>query len=87
MGRKEKLLSKLFSDKLPRNFTKQELDTLMKLCNCEKEYGGRGSSIAFVHLPTGRVLQFDGPHPGNDLYLYQVKMVKEFLLSVNECEA
>ncbi|MDO5448766.1 MAG: type II toxin-antitoxin system HicA family toxin [Clostridia bacterium] len=84
MGKKEKLLAKLFSNKLPRDFTKQELDTLMQLCNCEKQYGGRGSSVAYGHTPTGRVLQFDAPHPGNELYPYQVKMVKNFLIDTKE---
>ena len=27
---------------------------------------------------------FDGPHPGNELYVYQVKKVREFLQSLDE---
>lgn len=56
----------------------------MKKCNCTVDSGGRGSSVAFIHKPTGRVLQFDGPHPGKELYLYQIKMVKAFLEEVGE---
>ena len=72
--------------KLPRSFTTAELDTLMSQCGCEKRSGGRGSGIAFCHKKTGRILSFDGPHPGNELYPYQVKMVKKFLSDVGELE-
>lgn len=58
----------------------------MSKCNCKKSSGGRGSGLKYFHEPTGRILQFDGPHPGNELYLYQVKMVKEFLQEVGEAE-
>ncbi len=84
MASKDKLLEKLFKKPLPKNFTMPELETLMKKCNCTVDSGGRGSSVAFFHQPTGRTLQFDGPHPGKELYLYQIKMVKAFLEEVGE---
>ena len=68
----------------PTNFTVRELDDLMKKCNCEKFQGGRGSGIGYVHLPTKRIVQFDGPHPGKELYRYQIKDVIAFLKEVNE---
>ena len=43
-----------------------------------------GSAIAYYHPATNRKLIFDGPHPGNELYLYQVKMVVEFLKDIGE---
>ena len=86
MASKDSLLEKLFRKPLPKNFTKQELDTLMSKFNCKKSSGGIGSGLKYFHEPTGRILQFDGPHPGNELYLYQVKMVKEFLQEVGEAE-
>ncbi|MDY3983439.1 MAG: hypothetical protein SOY70_05570 [Veillonellaceae bacterium] len=58
----------------------------MKKCGCEKFSGGRGSGIGYYHELTGRILQFDGPHPGNELYRYQVKMVRQFLTEVSECK-
>ena len=84
MPTKEKLLLKLFQNKLPRNFSKQELDTLMKQCNCLKGQGGRGSGIRYYHEHTGRILAFDEPHPGNELYPYQIKLIREFLKETGE---
>ena len=37
-----------------------------------------------VHETSKRIVQFDGPHPGNELYRYQVKMVIRFLKEVGE---
>lgn len=39
----------------------------------EKYSGGRVSSIAYLHKETKRILQFDEPHPGKELYIYQIK--------------
>lgn len=85
MAEKKKiLLQKLFATPVPKSFTVRELDQLMKLCNCGKFQGGRGSGIGYVHNPTGRCIQFDEPHPGNCLYRYQIKKIKAFLELVEE---
>lgn len=84
MHKKEDLLEKLCRKPLPKNFTKAELDTLMKKCGCEKYDGRRGSSIAYFHVKTKRILQFDEPHPGKELYIYQIKMTIRFLKDVGE---
>lgn len=84
MPKKEDLLEKLCRKPVPKNFTKQELDTLMKKSGCEKYSGGRGSSIAYFHKKTKRVLQFDEPHPGKELYMYQIKMAIQFLKDTGE---
>lgn len=84
MPTKEKLLKKLFQKRIPRNFTKQELDVLMSKCGCQKGNGGRGSGIRFYHENTGRILAFDEPHPESTLYLYQVKLTKKFLVEIGE---
>ncbi len=86
MPSKEKLLNKLFQKRLPRNFTKQELNALMSQCGCLKGQGGRGSGIRFFHEATGRILAFDEPHPENELYPYQVKMTRQFLREIGEYE-
>ena len=77
MPKKEKLVSKLLNKPMPKDFTTRELD-------CKKYQGGRGSGIAYVHADTKRVLQFDQPHPGNELYGYQLKMVIRFLKEIDE---
>lgn len=84
MPKKDALIEKLMRKSIPKNFTKKELDSLMGKCGCEKYSGGRGSAIAYHHVASGRILQFDGPHPGNELYPYQVKMVRQFLQEIGE---
>lgn len=69
---------------MPTSFTTRELDTLMKKCGCSKFEGGRGSGIGYIHEETKRIVQFDGPHPGNKLYRYQIKMIIKFLKEVGE---
>lgn len=86
MTKKAVLLRKLMAKPTPTAFTTRELDTLMGQCGCKKFTGGRGSGIGYYHEKTKRILQFDGPHPGNELYRYQVKMVMKFLISIGEVE-
>ena len=59
-------------------------DALMKKCGCKKFEGGRESGIGYYHEETKRIVQFDGPHPGNELYRYQIKMIIKFLGEVGE---
>lgn len=84
--KKDELIKKLFVKPITKNFTVRQLDNLMNKCGCEKYSGGRGSSIKYIHTATGRILTFDGPHPGNELYPYQIKMVQEFLINIEEVE-
>lgn len=86
MRKKEELIDELCRKPAPKNYTTQMLDALMRQCNCEKKPGGRGSAIAYVHQPTGRVLIFDGPHPGKELYNYQIKKVIGFLKELDEID-
>lgn len=84
MPKKDDLLEKLCRKPIPKNFTKRELDILMRKCRCEKFSGGRGSGIGYVHEKTKRILQFDEPHPGNELYGYQIKKTIQFLHDIGE---
>lgn len=84
MPKKSDLIEKLLRKPIPKNFTIRELDALMNKCNCEKGSGGRGSGVKYIHNESKRVLQFDQPHPGNELYKYQIEMVKEFLRNIKE---
>ena len=70
----------------PKNFTMRELELLMGKCGCQKFSGGRGSGIGFVHEETKRILQFDQPHPGNELYRYQIEKTKQFLRNIGELD-
>lgn len=84
MPKKKDLLEKLCRKPAPKNFTIRELDLLMGKCGCEKFSGGRGSGIGFVHSATKRVLQFDQPHPGKELYKYQIDKTIQFLKDIGE---
>ena len=84
MPKKEELIDKLCQKPTPSNFSVQDLDQLMSKCNCTKRSGGRGSSIAYCHIEQQRVLTFDGPHPGHELYKYQIKKVIKFLEEIGE---
>ncbi|MBQ9359722.1 MAG: type II toxin-antitoxin system HicA family toxin [Lachnospiraceae bacterium] len=84
MASKEALIKKLISKPAPSNFTMRELDALMKKCGCRKFSGGRGSGVGYMHEKTGRIVQFDAPHPGNELYRYHVNMVRKFLEDIGE---
>lgn len=84
MPKKKDLIEKISRRPKPRNFTKRELDLLMSKCNCTKFSGGRGSGVGFVHNETKRILQFDEPHPGNELYGYQIKKTLQFLKDIGE---
>ena len=83
MASKESLLRKISQKPIPRNFTMRELDTLMNMCGCAKHFGGRGSSVIYHH-PCGETVQFDMPHPGKELYPYQIKLVVSFLKRIGE---
>ena len=87
MSGKEKLLAKLLAKPMPKDFTKQPLDSLMSKCGCVKMSGGRGSSIKYIfriNNRTTRKLIFDEPHPENNLYSYQIEKVIDFLKNIGE---
>ncbi len=84
MSKKERLIQRLLRNPSPTDFTIRELDQLMKNCGCDKFVGGRGSGIGYCHKETKRIIQFDGPHPGHELYRYQIKMVISFLKDIGE---
>lgn len=84
MASKEALLKKLTAKPIPRNFTMRELDQLMRKCGCIKTPGGRGSSVRYVQATTGKAVTFDQPHPGNEVYPYQIKKVIVFLIAIGE---
>lgn len=86
MPKKDKLLEKLMQKRIPKNFSTAELDALMSQCGCTKHSGGRGSAVMYIHSETELKLIFDAPHPGNELYTYQIKMVRQFLRDVGEVE-
>lgn len=84
MSTKESLLAKLTNTPIPKNFTVKELRTLMQKCGCIEIQGGRGSGIKYCDPLSKRCVAFDLPHPGKDLYAYQVKSVILFLKLIGQ---
>jgi hypothetical protein len=82
MSQIEVLFEKIQRKPPPKNFTVQDLDSLMSKCGCIKKSGGRGSSLKYIHEESMRVLTFDEPHPGKDLYSYQIKKACVFLKDI-----
>lgn len=84
MSKREGLLDKLQRKPIPNNFTAHELDSLMSKCGCKKYSGGRGSSIAYFHEESERILTFDQPHPGNELHKEHILKTIKFLKAIGE---
>ncbi|MCL1952887.1 MAG: type II toxin-antitoxin system HicA family toxin [Oscillospiraceae bacterium] len=74
MSKKEKLIKRLLSR--PKDFTFEELVTLLGLLGYEPDKGGKtgGSRVKFVNTRSDALWQHR-PHPGNILKAYQVKDV------------
>ena len=71
MGKKEKLIARLKEN--PKNFTFDEVKTLLTLCgyimsNCGKTSGSR---VSFIR--DRKVFRMHKPHPRKELLAYQVK--------------
>lgn len=80
MSQKEKLWKRLFHDPYPRDFTYNELTTLLSQLGYAVKQG-RGSRIAFGPGPDGMILRLHVSHGAgeNVLKRYQIMEVREFL--------
>jgi hypothetical protein len=79
MTKEEKLIDRLLAQ--PKDFTYLELRRLMISLGYIEDSRGRssGSRVAFFHPRTSRILMLHKPHPGNELKVYQVRLVIDFL--------
>lgn len=84
MSQKDSLIARLQSK--PKDFTIDELDSLMNRCGCRKINRGKtsGSAIAYVHDKTGRKIKLHSPHPQKELKLYMISLVIDFLSEIGE---
>jgi len=78
MAKKEKLRQRLLSH--PKDFTWEELTTLLYYLGFEEEGAGKtgGSRRKFVDAQ-GNVINLHKPHPGNIVKEYAIKQVVERL--------
>jgi len=86
MSKKETLIARLRNR--PRDFTVEELDSLMGKCGCIKSNKGHtsGSRMVYIHSGTGKKLRMHSPHPQKVLKLYMIDDALRFLDEIGETE-
>lgn len=77
MGKKEKLIARLKS--IPKDFTFEEMETLLSALGFEKSNKGKtsGSRVKFMKDDIPIILH--KPHPRKELLEYQIKQILEIL--------
>jgi predicted RNA binding protein YcfA (HicA-like mRNA interferase family) len=78
VSKKDKLLSRLFANPVPKNFSWEDLINVMSHQGFINHCDG-GSHYIFEHVETGKRLCVSKTHPSGLLKSYQVKAVKEVL--------
>lgn len=78
MGQKDKLVRRLRA--LPRDFTYDEAETLLRYFGYRRSDKGRtsGSRVMFISDEHG-ALMLHRPHPQKELKVYQVRMLLQLL--------
>ncbi|RPI76599.1 MAG: type II toxin-antitoxin system HicA family toxin [Desulfobacteraceae bacterium] len=79
MSKEKKLLRRFLSR--PKDFTYNELRKLLFSLGYEEARKGKtsGSRVAFVNKQTNHIVRLHKPHPGNELKMYQIDLIKEEL--------
>ncbi|HED4459936.1 type II toxin-antitoxin system HicA family toxin [Pasteurella multocida] len=82
MRKIDKLLEKLKKEPPPRDFTWNELRTLLSGLDFEEKQGN-GSRVKFIHPSLRYPISLHKPHPGNELKIYIIEQVKSALDELN----
>lgn len=77
MGKKDKLIEKLL--KMPKDFTFNEMVSLLSYFGYELKQGGSGSGVKFIKEGSNEVINFHKPHPNGVLKRYVLQQVIEKL--------
>ncbi len=77
MSRKDKLLSRLLAK--PKDFTFDEMASLLSYFGYELKQGGTGSGVKFIREGSNEVINFHKPHPNGILKRYVLDQVIEKL--------
>ena len=83
MGKREKLIERFLRQ--PKDFTFEELSTLLGYYGYERSDKGRtsGSRVVFRH-EEGYAIMLHKPHPGNIVKSYAMKQVLTYLQEVGQ---
>lgn len=77
MSKKDKLIKRLL--KRPKDFTFEEMETLLSYFDYELKQGGTGSGVKFMKIGSNDVINFHKPHPNGILKRYILDQVIEKL--------
>lgn len=77
MGKKDKLIERLL--KKPKDFTFDEMTSLLSYFDYELKQEGTGSGVKFVRNGSNEVINFHKPHPNGILKQYVLEQVIEKL--------
>ena len=77
MSKKDKLIDKLL--KKPKDFTFDEMESLLAYFGYELKQGGSGSGVKFIKGKSNEVINFHKPHPNGVLKRYVLDQVIEKL--------
>ncbi len=73
MSQKEKLIARLL--KKPKDFTFDEMVTLLSYFDFYLKQGGSGSGVKFIKKNSNEVINFHKPHPNGILKKYILEQV------------
>lgn len=77
MSKKDKLLDRLL--KKPKDFTFDEMESLLSYFGYKLKSGGAGSGVKFIKEDSSEVINFHKPHPSGILKRYVLEQVIEKL--------
>lgn len=77
MGKKDKLINRLL--KKPKDFTFDEMESLLVYFGYELKQGRTGSGVKFIKDGSNEVINFHKPHPSGVLKIYVLVQVIEKL--------
>ena len=77
MSKKDKLIDRLL--KKPKDFTFDEMESLLLYFGNELRQGGTGSGVKFIKGGSNEVINFHKPHPSGILKRYVLDQVIEKL--------
>ena len=77
MSKKDKLIDRLL--KKPKDFSFDEMESLLLYLGYELKQGGTGSGVKFIKDGSNEVINFHKPHPSGILKRYVLDQVIEKL--------
>lgn len=77
MSKKDKLINRLL--KKPKDFTFEEMESLLLYFGYRVKQGGTGSGVKFIKDGSNEVINFHKPHPNGVLKRYVLEQVIEKL--------